>query len=472
MQLVKSTTHKRTSKLGAIRLAISALVILIINPANAQDNSPYSRYGLGDLHPTTHIFNRGMAGVSQAYGDQWSVNFANPASYSRFYSLQEARTKKLTYGRIILDMGLNIDNRTISEPNNPEKFSSPNAYFSYLQLGIPLRKNWGMVFGLRPISKINYKISRTEKLIDPVSHSPIDTALTQFVGDGGAYLFNTGTGFAIKNFSFGVNAGYLFGKKDYSTLRDLYNDTIVAGYYTGSNYQTKSTFGDLFFSMGMQYHIDLNKEKTKYLQFGLSGNIKQQLNSRNDIIRETYVRSTDGGVLRLDSVSEKLDVKGKVDYPSSIGGGFLMERLPDVKKGGWLIGVDFVQNGWNDYRFNGQIDSVRNNWKLKIGGQIRPSLKDVKYKNLLSYRAGFFFGNDYVYLNKKLPEYGITVGMSLPIANLKDASRRFRNQYSIINIAAEYIKRGNNDNVLSENLFRVSVGFSLTDLWFVKKKYE
>ena len=149
-----------------------------------------------------------------------------------------------------------------------------------------------------------------------------------------------------------------------------------------------------------------------------------------------------------------------------------MERLPDVKKGGWLIGVDFVQNGWNDYRFNGQIDSVRNNWKLKIGGQIRPSLKDVKYKNLLSYRAGFFFGNDYVYLNKKLPEYGITVGMSLPIANLKDASRRFRNQYSIINIAAEYIKRGNNDNVLSENLFRVSVGFSLTDLWFVKKKYE
>ena len=66
MQLVKSTTHERTSKLGAIRLAISALVILIINPANAQDNSPYSRYGLGDLHPTTHIFNRGMAGVSQA----------------------------------------------------------------------------------------------------------------------------------------------------------------------------------------------------------------------------------------------------------------------------------------------------------------------------------------------------------------------------------------------------------------------
>ena len=36
----------------------------------AQDNSPYSRYGLGDLHPNTNILNRGMAGLSAAYSDQ------------------------------------------------------------------------------------------------------------------------------------------------------------------------------------------------------------------------------------------------------------------------------------------------------------------------------------------------------------------------------------------------------------------
>jgi len=472
MQLVKSTTCKRTSKLGVIRFAISVLVILIYKPVNAQDNSPYSRYGLGDLNPATHIFNRGMAGISAAYSDQWSVNFANPASYSRFYTLNETRTKKSAYGRIILDMGLNFDNRTLSESNNPVKFTSPNAYFSYVQLGIPLKKNLGMVFGLKPISSINYRINRIDKLIDPITNLPIDTALTQFIGNGGTYLANTGFGFAIKNFSIGANGGFLFGKKDYSTIRDLYNDTIAAGYYTGSNYQTKSTFGDLFFNWGIQYHIDLNKSKTKYLQFGLSGNIKQQLNTRNDIFRESYIKGSDGGINVIDSVYKSLDVKGKLDYPSSLGGGFIMERLPDIKKAGWLIGVDFVQNGWNDYRFNGQIDSVRNNWQLKIGGQIKPSLKEVKYKNLVSYRAGVFFGNDYIFLNKKLPEFGVTGGISLPIANLKDASRRFRNQYTIINISAEYIKRGNKDNVLSENLFRLSVGFSLSDLWFIKKKYE
>ena len=471
MQLVKSTIRKRTSMLGVIRLAICVLFILVINSAKGQDNSPYSRYGIGDLHPTSHILNRSMAGISAAYADMMAINFTNPASYSSFYSLQQAKSKKSAYGRMLLDIGLNFDNRTLKETNNIEKFTAPNAYFSYIQLGIPLKKNWGMVIGLRPVSKISYNVIKAELLKDPLTNNRIDTAFTAFEGNGGAYLVNTGTGIAIKNFSIGVNTGFLFGKKDYSTRRDLYNDTL-SGFYKGANYQTKSTFGDLFFNMGMQYRVFLKKDSTRYIRLGMFGNIKQQLNSSNDIIRETYLKNVDGAIFRVDSVSEQLNKKGKVDYPSNFGGGFLIEQYPNDNKIGWLFGVDFIQNKWDDYRFNGQLDSVKNNWQLKIGGQIRPSTKGGKYKNLVSYRAGVFFGTDYIYLNKKLPEMGITTGVSLPIANLKDASRRFRSQYSIINISAEYIKRGNKDNILRENMFRLSVGFTLSDLWFVKKKYE
>ncbi len=84
-----------------------------------------------------------------------------------------------------------------------------------------------------------------------------------------------------------------------------------------------------------------------------------------------------------------------------------------------------------------------------------------------------FFGDDYVSLgNQKLPTWGVSAGISLPIANLKDAARRFRTQYSIVNLSAEYIRRGNNDNPINENLFRVSLGFTLSDLWFTKRKYD
>src|SRR5689334_991989 len=78
--------------------------LLIASSISAQDNSPYSRYGLGDLHPMTNIYNRGMAGLSAAYSDPRidgasdprngkyysSINFSNPASYSRFYAMKEA----------------------------------------------------------------------------------------------------------------------------------------------------------------------------------------------------------------------------------------------------------------------------------------------------------------------------------------------------------------------------------------------
>ena len=52
----------------------------------AQDNSPNSRYGLGDLTPGTNIINRGMGSFSAGYSDPLSINFNNPASYSAFLS--------------------------------------------------------------------------------------------------------------------------------------------------------------------------------------------------------------------------------------------------------------------------------------------------------------------------------------------------------------------------------------------------
>ncbi|HKC35959.1 MAG TPA: hypothetical protein VKB95_07845 [Chitinophagaceae bacterium] len=479
----KSFGFKLSSKFFLYLVMACSLQLIANSFLFAQDNSPYSRYGIGDLHPNTNIYNRGMGGISAGYSDPRidgasdprngkyysSINFSNPASYSRFYAVKEDHSNKLKWGKMLLDVGININNRTLHEANNPQSFASSNIYFSYLQLGIPIRKNWGLVFGLRPLSTINYKIVRSERLYDPNTGSMIDSTQTLFKGDGGSYLFNTGTGFAIKNFSIGINAGFLFGQKDYSTRRIFANDTIA---YSASNHQTKTNFGGIFFNAGVQYRIDLNANKTKYLQLGAFGNAQHRLDTHSDIIRETYVLDLDGAELRLDSVSQQLRVKGNLDYPANFGVGFIVEQLPDVKQNGWLFGIDLLRNNWNNYRFNGQADAVKSNWQFRIGGQLRPGIKDT-YKSLLAYRAGMFFGNDYVYINnQKLPTWGITAGISLPIANLKDASRRFRTQYSIVNISAEYIKRGNNDNPINENQFRLSFGFTLSDLWFVKKKYD
>jgi hypothetical protein len=41
-----------------------------------------------------------------------------------------------------------------------------------------------------------------------------------------------------------------------------------------------------------------------------------------------------------------------------------------------------------------------------------------------------------------------------------------------MNLSLEYGKRGNNNNAIRENTFKVGVGFSLTDIWFRREKYQ
>jgi hypothetical protein len=451
----------------------------------AQDNSPYSRYGIGDLSPNTNIFNRAMGGISAAYSEPPSdpthdnnpanitiypfINFNNPASYSRFYTRKEPRSGKLALGRILLDAGFNFDSRTLRQPDKTVKFTSNNIYVSYIQMGVPIKKNWGAVLGIRPISRIYYKIDNRERLFDPNTGLPIDSASTLFSGDGGTFLANLGTGYAIKNFSFGINAGYFFGNKSYSTRRTLLNDSVA---YQRSNHQTKASIDGFYFDGGIQYHADLNRNKTKYLQFGVYGNLKQEFNSRSDIYRESFFTGSDGGSNQLDSVSVQRNINGTMVYPATVGTGIIYERLPDQKIPGLLLGLDFIFNGWDDYRYNGQKDSVRSNWQIRAGGQIRPVVKNGTFRELINYRAGFFYGKDYIYLDREIKEWGISAGMSLPVANLKDAQRRFRTQYAVVNLSFEYIQRGNKQNSLRENHFRISAGLSLSDLWFSKRKYN
>lgn len=469
MPSAKLITSKKINVLGVRRTAFSIILIACCFPAFSQDNSPYSRYGLGDIVPSTNVTGRGMGGISAGYNDILSINFNNPASYGSFQTLKEQTAKKIAKGRAILDVGLNFENRTLRAPNNVEKFSASNALFSHVQIGIPLRPNLGLSFGLRPLNRISYKINRIGTSTDPISGHQVDT-LTLNEGDGGSYLASVGIGHKIalnktktKSISLGVNGGYLFGKQDYSTRISIFDSSLA---YTSGNFQTKTTYGNIYFNAGVQYETYF---KTGYrLTLGVHGNWKQQLNGSRDIVRETYFFDESSGNIRIDSVSDQRNVHGEISYPGSYTAGFVFEKFVKAKEAGWLIGIDYVQNKWSDYRIYGQADpAVRDKWEIRAGVQLTPVPKTNYFSNV-TYRAGAFFGPDYIHIDKKLPVFGASFGMGLPLRNYN----RQNEQYTVINLAFEFIKRGNNDNLLKENLFRVSAGFSLSDLWFTKRKYD
>ncbi|WEK36733.1 MAG: hypothetical protein P0Y53_04395 [Candidatus Pseudobacter hemicellulosilyticus] len=414
--------------------------------AQAQtENSPYSRYGLGDLVPTQNMATRGIGGVSAAYFDQTSINFVNPASYGRLQST-------------ILDIGVEWNTRTLKATDPVRKFNSYSPNISYVQLAFPIKKNggWGINLGLRPITRINYKITDQDSLYRPGFTDTLDVN-TLYEGSGGTYQAHVGTGFRIaRNFTAGINVGYTFGSKDYSTKTTLVDTST---FYYKSNHQRRTSYGGFLFNAGLQYVAKLNK--STFLQMGVYGNLEQNFNAKEDYRVHTFEYNANGGIDTIDNASRQ-DIDGKIKYPASYGAGLILN-----KPGKFLIGVDYVMQKWSDYRFYDQKDLVDDSWELRIGGMLAPSGGKTYWTNV-GYRAGFNFGQDYIFVNEKeLKKWGMSLGVALPMR--KPA---YTNQFSVINITAEYGQRGNNDNPIRENYFRLGVGFSLTDIWFLKRKYD
>ena len=446
--------------------------IFLYSTAAGQENSPYSRYGLGDILPSQNIINRGMGGISAGYSDNETVNFVNPASYGNLNYLPPALVKQypLLPSRTIFDFGFEADSRTLKQIDPSAKFTSTNLIISYMQLGLPVRLKkankkgifLGLNFGLRPISRINYKILEVQR------KAGVDSMATLYEGSGGVNEALIGAGLRIKNFNIGFNTGYRFGNRDYSTKLNFLNDSVA---YQKSNSSNKTSFGGVFFTLGTQYEFQFTRKvgetkKMALLRLGGYLSLSQKMTGDNEILRETINYDTDGGVYRIDSVSRATKT-GTVQYPSTWGVGFTYQDFNNH----WKFGADYEVSNWASYRFFDQVDQTHDTWKIRGGAEYFPAEMNTpakKYFSFVKYRAGFYYGPNYVNLGTNIPEVGFSIGAGFP---LKLRNGYYENQRSYLNTTIEFGSRGNKNSNLRESFVRVGVGFSLSDLWFNRSKY-
>ena len=436
-------------KYKIVSLILSALPLFCL----AQENSPYSRYGVGNLVPQSNISNRAMGGISAAVADALVGNTINPASIANI-------------GNTTLDIGVEYNGRTVKSQDPIGSFKSNNGIISYLQMSLPLlngnakafknKTSWAINFGLKPITRINYKIQSN-------TFNNIDSVRTLYEGSGGINEAFFGTALKIKNLSLGVTTGYLFGEKDYNSRLEFNNDTLL---YQKANFENKTRFGGMFLKAGAQYAFDLKKEgkKNGELRIGAYGTLSKEYSASRDALVETFNYTSAGGYTQVDSIYSNTSQKGKVQLPATFGAGFSFEKEHV------LFGMDFETTKWDDYRFFGEKDQVHNSWIARAGIQVYPaSTGATGYFNYVKYRAGVSFGNDYINAGGDMPVYTISVGGGFP---LKLRRSFYELQTSIMNVAFEYGNRGNKENNITENIYRISVGFSLSDVWFRRQKYN
>ncbi|HMK05491.1 MAG TPA: hypothetical protein VK489_14920, partial [Ferruginibacter sp.] len=126
-----------------------------------------------------------------------------------------------------------------------------------------------------------------------------------------------------------------------------------------------------------------------------------------------------------------------------------------------------------NYRTYGETDLVQNSWIIRAGTQYYPAKQTTvakKYFSFVKYRAGFYYGTDYLTLNKNKPEYGFTLGTGMPLTSLRRIN--YNGEYVVLNTALEIGNRGNKQTNLRENIVRFSVGISMNARWFQKPKYN
>lgn len=414
---------------------LSAAFLSIYTSSFAQDNSPYSRFGLGNLRSTENVAFRGMGGVCIADDNALIANPSNPATYAGL---------KMTAYQIAIDGALlNIKNKTTS-------FRTGGATLSYVNLGMPIGKKTGISFGLMPQTRSKYSLSEVKDL-------GFTTAKNYYYGGGGLQRIYAGIGHKIGWVSGGINLGYTFGNI-VNTSESSFTDTTKL---LSNNITARTTYGGLFWQAGLAVSYKM-KKKDRSLKAGLSYTGQQRLRANN----ETYWQSFIGDVndptytAKIDSNS---NVKGKTVIPWQIGAGIQFRQGDEFQ-----LGIDWLQSPWSNYTQYGKSDSTGNLNSLRIGGAYTPDANSVtNYWKKMTYRLGAYTGTDiFQFGTQGIQVNGITAGISYPV-------RRTNLSIGQINAAIDFGSRGTTNNgLLREGYTRFSIGYTFNDKWFIKRRYD
>jgi hypothetical protein len=226
-------------------LFLVAISLSQFSGAQNNTNSPYTRYGYGELSSATSGEQKAMGGVSIGARRKTSINTVNPASYSSVDSMT-----------FMFDVGATgLLSRFSNTTGVTNKFT---ANLDYITMQFPVAKHVGFSAGLLPYSYAgyNYSVNLYEKTKYPTIPD-FDTVFYRNSFNGYGTISQVYTGLGVDLFdhlSVGANVYYMFGSL-YNTrsLRDKSrpDSTLVV---------SSTDVGDFRLRYGLQYHNTFAKK--------------------------------------------------------------------------------------------------------------------------------------------------------------------------------------------------------------------
>lgn len=398
--------------------------------AQNNTNSPYTRYGFGQLTDPGSGNSKAMGGVAYGLRDHLQVNFANPASYSCVDSLT-----------FIFDGGLGLQNTNFS--NGEVKMNAHNSSVDYITMQFRASKWCGVSLGLLPYSNVGYNFSNYQKN----ETDPQNSTLVTYLGEGGLHQVYIGAGFKLmKNLSVGANISYLWGDIARERTQSFVSNSSANGLTTTTNVSIESYKLDL----GLQYTQKLSDNRTLTLGAVFSPG--------HDLANQTYVQDVlSSGSGSANSVTVR-DTSTVFGLPTTIGVGLAYKYDNRL-----TIAADFMTQNWSKAKYMGQDNVMCNRTRISVGAEYQPNPLGRSYFSVIKYRIGAHYSKPYYKIDgvDASKEYGVSFGFGLPVATSR----------SLVSLTAQYVRTsGKMNSFLNENTLRICIGVTFNERWFFKSK--
>ena len=417
------------------KLVLSFVLLLIaFSSLRAQNstNSPYTRWGYGELADPSYGAQKAMGGIGIGVSESHMINPMNPASFSKVDSMT-----------FMLDMAVSGQLSWYDDGYN--KSDDVNGKVEYVALQFPLYKRLGMGLGFKPVSYVGYKYGE----IDNDNNSIV------FSGNGGLNQLYGALSYGFKQLSVGVNVGYIFGNI-YHTEQATFSNAATYPYLKSDSL----SISGFSFDIGLQYTQPLGKDYK--LVVGAVYTPKMRINGDYSGTEITY--NSSGYIQSIDMLPSR---SSDCDMPEVYAAGVSFSKNEK-----YMIGLDYAYEKWEDVQFEGVTGAFQNRSKINFGGEFIPNARSRNYFNKIRLRAGANYADSYmapvaVYDDKahSFNEYSVTCGLGFPLTGGR----------SMLNVAFEYANtKPKNDvpGLINEKYFKFTLSYTFNEMWFFKRKVQ
>lgn len=386
--------------------------------AQNMTSSPYSRYAYGDINENVPTGYRAMGGVGIGMRNNKAINPSQPASYTSMDSLT-----------FMFDIAACVSWSHYRDAGGVK--NKANGNLEYVTMQFPLWKRWiAMSVGLTPYSSVGYDISLKDSINSSYHY------VKHYYGTGNISQVYGGLSFNICNWvALGANIYYMWG--DLNRMRALTFDE--SGLQTTIQDELLS-ISDVRFRYGAQFFHTWGKHT---VNLGAIFENKTKLNSELIVIE---TQSDDSIPIFVNGWQLPMvwGVGASYNWANRLTVAFDFER--QCMASALYNGLPGKENGLQD----------RNRYAL--GVEYRHDPMGRKYVERMIWRAGVNVQDEYL-ATIGAKRISASIGMGFPLYTIG----------TVINTTIEYSHRGSSAG-LEDNSLRLTIGASIAESWFMKRK--